>query len=49
VAGQRYAIESSGNFSDWSPVQTHLLISNSAPVLIPATNTHRYFRAQWLP
>jgi hypothetical protein len=49
VAGQRYAIESSGNFSDWSPVQTHLLISNSAPVVIPATNAHRYFRAQWLP
>ena len=49
LPGQRYAIQSSSNFVNWTALQTNLLSSNSLPISLPATNTHRFFRAQWVP
>lgn len=49
VAGQRYAIQASSNFVNWTALQTNQLSSNSLPVTLPATNTHRFYRAQWIP
>jgi hypothetical protein len=49
VAGQRYAIQGSSNFLNWTALQTNLLSSNSLPITLSATNTHRFFRAQWVP
>jgi len=49
VAGQRYAIQGSLDFVNWTALQTNLLSSNSVPLTLPATNTHRFYRAQRLP
>ena len=49
TAGQRYAIQGSSNFVNWTALQTNQLLSNSLPVTLPATNTHRFYRAQWVP
>jgi hypothetical protein len=49
VAGRRYAIQASSNFVNWIPLQTNLLTSNSLPLTLSATNSHRFFRAQWVP
>jgi hypothetical protein len=48
-AGQRYAILSSSNLVNWSPLKTNTLASSSLQMVFPATNSIRYFRAQWLP
>jgi hypothetical protein len=48
-AGQRYAMLASSNFVNWTAVQTNTLASNSLPVVLPATNSHRFYRAQRLP
>ena len=49
VAGQRYAIQGSSNFVNWTALQTNQLSSNSLSVTLPATNTHRFYRAQSVP
>jgi len=49
VPGQRYAIQDSGNLTDWTVLQTNLLASNSLSITLPATNTRRFYRAQWVP
>lgn len=49
VAGQRYAIQGSGNLTDWTALQTNVLTSNSLPITLLATNTRRFYRAQWVP
>jgi hypothetical protein len=48
-AGQRYAILSSTNFVNWTAVQTNPLATTSLQISLPATNTARFYRAQWLP
>lgn len=49
TAGQRYAIQGSSNFVNWTALQTNQLSSNSLPITLPATNPHRFYRAQWVP
>ena len=49
VSGQRYAIQGSTNFANWTALQTNLLSSNSVSISLPATNAHRFYRAQWVP
>lgn len=48
-AGQRYAVLSSNNLTSWAPVQTNTLAAASLLISLPATNTARFYRAQWLP
>lgn len=48
-AGQRYALLSSSNFLNWQYLQTNTLASNSLAITLPATNSLRFYRAQWLP
>ena len=48
-AGQRYAIQSSGNLSNWQYLQTNILASNSLQIVLAVTNSVRFYRAQWLP
>ena len=48
-AGQRYVILSGTNLASWTPVQTNTLTSASLQISLPATNTVRLYRAQWLP
>jgi hypothetical protein len=48
-AGQRYAMLGSSDFVNWTAVQTNTLGSNSLHVILPRTNAHRFYRAQWLP
>lgn len=47
--GQRYAILSSADFVNWTPVQTNTLGSSPLPISFPATNAVRFYRARWLP
>lgn len=47
--GQRYAILSSSNLMNWSPVQTNLLTTNSFYINLPATDVARFYRAHWVP
>ena len=49
LAGQRYAIQSSSNLIGWQNLQTNSPASNSLQILLPRTNTVRFYRAQWLP
>ncbi|HWD20700.1 MAG TPA: polysaccharide deacetylase family protein [Verrucomicrobiae bacterium] len=46
-AGARYAISSSTNLVDWTPVQTNELVSASSTFSVEATNQPVFFRAQW--
>lgn len=48
-AGLRYAILASSNLVSWQYVQTNTLTSNSLSLTLAATNTMRFYRAQWLP
>jgi hypothetical protein len=48
-AGQRYALQSSSNFLNWTSVQTNTLTSNSLPIILSANAEYRFYRAQWLP
>ncbi len=47
--GQRYAVLGSTNVVNWTAIQTNTLGSNSLHVVLPRTNTHRFYRAQRLP
>jgi len=49
LAGQSYAIQSSGDLANWDYVQTNLLASDSIAITVPATHAIRFYRAQWLP
>jgi hypothetical protein len=46
---QRYAILSSANLLNWQYLQTNSLASSSVQIVLPATNTAMFYRAQWLP
>jgi hypothetical protein len=46
---QRYAILSSPDLVSWQPVQTNTLASSPVQIVMPATNTAMFYRAQWLP
>lgn len=48
-SGQRYAIQSSGDLLNWQNILTQALTSSSVTLTLPATNTMRFYRAQWLP
>jgi len=48
-SGQRYAIQSSGDLLNWQSILTQTLSSSSVTLTLPATNTMRFYRAQWLP
>jgi Glycoside hydrolase family 44 len=45
-AGQKYVLQSSTNFTIWSPVSTNTLSSNSSPLTINTKNgTERFYRS----
>ncbi len=46
---QHYAILASGNLLNWQTVQTDFLASNPVQIVLPATNTAMFYRAEWLP
>jgi hypothetical protein len=46
---QHYAILTSSNLLNWQTVQTNMLASSPAQIILPATNTAMFYRAQWLP
>jgi len=48
-SGQRYALLSSSDFTNWISMQTNLLLSGSVQITLSVTNAHRFYRAQWLP
>lgn len=48
-AGHRYAILSSSNLLNWQHLQTNTLAGNSLLLTVSATNSRRFYRAQWLP
>ena len=48
-SGQRYVVMGTTNFVNWVPLQTNVLAGSSWHVILPATNTMRFYRAQWLP
>lgn len=49
LTGQRYVIQSSTDLAIWTPVQTNTLTGSSQLIQLPRTNSHRFYRAQWLP
>lgn len=49
-AGQKYALQSSSNFVNWTPLITNTMASNSLHVLLPPQLFNlRFYRAQWMP
>jgi len=49
-AGQKYALQSSSNFVNWTPLITNTMASNSLHVLLPPPLFNlRFYRAQWMP
>jgi len=46
---QHYAILTSSNLLNWQTIQTNTLASSPAQIILPATNTAMFYRAQWLP
>jgi hypothetical protein len=46
---QHYAILTSSNLLNWQTVQTNSIASSPAQIILPATNTAMFYRAQWLP
>jgi hypothetical protein len=50
VAGRRYFVEASLNFTNWATISTNVLASNSVPIRLPATNAGaQFYRAVWRP
>jgi len=50
IATQRYIIQTTTNFSDWLPLQTNTLASNSVRMTFTATNApFQFYRALWSP
>jgi hypothetical protein len=49
VTNQNYAILSSPDLLDWQPLQTNHLTASSLKITLPAKDTARFYRAQWLP
>jgi hypothetical protein len=50
VAGQRYVVQTSADFVNWTPVQTNTLSSSSWHVTVSTVGVARsFYRAQWLP
>jgi hypothetical protein len=50
VAGQRYFVEASPRFANWTTVSTNVLMSDSVSILVPATNAGaEFYRAVWRP
>jgi hypothetical protein len=50
VTGQRYVIEASAQFTNWSAVSTNILVASSMSLLVPATNASaQFYRAVWRP
>jgi hypothetical protein len=46
---QSYAILSSSDLVNWQSIQTNTLASSPVQIVMPATNTAMFYRAQWLP
>jgi hypothetical protein len=46
---QHYAILTSSDLLNWQAVHTNFLASSPAQIVLPATNTAMFYRAQWLP
>ena len=50
IAAQRYIIQTTTNFSEWAPLQTNTLASNSLRMTFTATNApFQFYRALWSP
>jgi hypothetical protein len=50
VAGRRYFIEASAQFTGWSTISTNLLASDSVSILVSATIAGaQFYRAVWRP
>ena len=45
--GQRYILWSTVDFSNWTPVQTNTLTTNSWHAVLPVTGPRTFYRAQW--
>ncbi|HEY5909560.1 MAG TPA: glycoside hydrolase family 44 protein [Verrucomicrobiae bacterium] len=48
-SGQRYALQSSSDFVNWTSLETNTLAGTSLNLVFPATNAMGFFRARWLP
>lgn len=48
-AGVRYAIHSSSNLVNWSPVQTNTLVNTYTNFTFAVSNSLQFYRAQWVP
>jgi hypothetical protein len=46
-AGQKYIIQATTDFVNWTAIQTNTLASNSLHVILSAALPYRFFRAQW--
>ena len=49
IADQNYVILSSTNLLNWQVFQTNYLATSSLKITLPANDTARFYRAQWLP
>jgi len=49
-AGLTYVLQTSSNLSNWTPLQTNTLASNSLQIVVStATAPYRFYRAAWVP
>ena len=48
-SGQRYALQSSSDFVNWTSLETNTLAGTSLNLVVPTTNAIGFFRARWLP
>jgi len=46
---QRYAIQASSDLANWQSLQTNTWSGTPPNIILPATNTAQFYRAQWLP
>ncbi len=48
-AGQKYIIQGTTDFVNWSALQTNILSGSSLHIVLSGTLPYRFFRAQWTP